>query len=249
MKTIKYFVIIFAVLMAIIFSTCAILSKQLPQGKVGSEAENLSTKLLQSINKPAWDSTKYAKWTFRGNHHYLWDKNSNLAQVSWKNFRVLLNPNQISGICYEGQTELKGEKKDKALQKAWNFWCNDMFWFVAPYKINDPGTSRSIISHEDGDRLKITYDSGGVTPGDSYVWILDGNGKPIAYEMYVNIIPVKGLHVTWEGWKTLSTGAMISTSHKMAKMNLEITEVAGGQTLQDIGLDTDIWSEIRTLSD
>lgn len=245
MKFLKYLAIIFGIIIVLGMTTCAVMSKKLPEGVKGDAAEQLADKMLEAVNIAAWDSTKYAKWTFLGKNHYLWDREANLAQVSWGDYRVLLNPNEVTGVCYKGAEKLTGEKHTKALQKAWSNWCNDMFWFVAPFKIKDPGTSRSIVSHEDGDRLKISYTSGGVTPGDSYIWILDENGLPTAYEMYVGILPLKGIKVNWGGWKSLPTGAMVSTDHKSGKIGMAMKDVAGGQNLSDIGLTSDIWAEIR----
>lgn len=245
MKVLKYLAIIFGVIIILGMSTCAIMSKPLPDGKSGPEAEQLADKMLAAINKPAWDTTKYAKWTFRGQNHYLWDREANLAQISWKNYRVLLNPDEVTGVCYKNDVKLTGSDHEKILSKAWSNWCNDMFWFIAPYKIKDPGTERSIVSHEDGARLKISYSSGGVTPGDSYVWILDDKGVPTAYEMYVGVLPLKGIKVNWGGWKELPTGALVSTDHKSGKIGMSLKNVSGGQSLSDIGLTEDVWAEIR----
>jgi hypothetical protein len=85
--------------------------------------------------------------------------------------------------------------------------------------------------------LLIRYASGGVTPGDSYVWIPDESNRPRAWRLYVKVIPVKGLQSTWEGWITLPTGALISTEHKMlggmATM-VHIGNVAGASTLAEL---------------
>ena len=145
-------------------------------------------------------------------------------------------------VAYAQNQKLSGEEADKLIQKAWSFWCNDMFWLIAPFKVNDPGVIHELIEHEEGNRLKVEYSSGGVTPGDSYVWIFDEEGKPKAYEMYVGVLPVKGMSVPWEGWKKITTGAIISTSHGAM---LKMEGVQGGMQLSDVGLTEDIWAEIR----
>ena len=94
------------------------------------------------------------------------------------------------------------EKKDQLLEKAWKQFANDSFWLVAPFKIFDPGTERLLVDLEDNKKgLLVTYTSGGVTPGDSYLWILNENNIPIAYKMWVNIIPVGGVEFKWTDWR------------------------------------------------
>lgn len=245
MKVLKYLAIIFGIIIALGMTTCAVLSKSVPLGVTGPDADKLADKMLEALNKEAWDTTNYAKWTFRGKNHYLWDRTANLAQISWNDYRVLLNPDEVTGVVYKNETKLQGKEADKVFQKAWSNWCNDMFWFVAPFKVNDPGTVRSIVQHEDGERLMISYEDGGVTPGDKYVWILDENAVPTAFEMYVQILPIKGIKANWGGWKELPTGAMVSTEHKSGKLGMSLENVAGGQNLSDIGLTEDVWAEIR----
>ena len=110
---------------------------------------------------------------------------------------------------------------------SWDFFNNDSFWLCAPYKVFDPGTARSIVTLNDGRKgLKITYTSGGTTPGDSYVWILDDNYTPIAVKMWVSILPIGGIEFTWENYIYLSSGAMIAQDHWLyGAVNIDITNV------------------------
>ncbi|MEZ4952350.1 MAG: hypothetical protein R2825_02080 [Saprospiraceae bacterium] len=36
----------------------------------------------------------------------------------------------------------------------------------------------------------MQYKTGGVTPSDSYVWLLDENGQPTAWKMWVSITSI-----------------------------------------------------------
>lgn len=240
MRILKITGLILIVLLAAAVGTCSYFSKDLPLAQTGPNAEKVADLMWQSLNKTAWDSTRYVSWSFRGEHHYKWDKAANLAEISWDENRVLLNPDQVDGLAY-----VNGEKQEKSsalIQTAWEYWCNDMYWLVAPFKIRDTGTSLALTADN---RLVVTYESGGVTPGDSYVWTLDENNVPQLYEMFVKIIPVKGLSATWENWTTLSTGAKIATKHTIAGSELSLSPVNGGMSLSDIDLEADIWAEIR----
>ena len=68
---------------------------------------------------------------------------------------------------------------------------------------------------------------------------------PQSYEMYVKIIPVKGLSATWENWISLPTGTKLASTHNIAGSELSLSPIKGGMNLADIDLDSDIWAEIR----
>lgn len=239
-KSLKIIGIVLLVLLVGVVATCSYVSKSLPEAQSGEKAEQLADEMWASLNKTAWDSTRYVSWSFIGEHHYKWDKEANLVEITWGDYRVLLNPNEVNGVAYENETKV--EDPSKLIEKAWSLWCNDMFWLTAPFKIRDKGTKLSI---SDDNKLIVQYESGGVTPGDSYVWDLDENKRPVSYEMYVKIIPVKGLSATWESWETISTGAKLAAMHTFAGSALSLSPIAGGMNLSDIGLDEDIWAEIR----
>lgn len=241
-KILKISFIIFMIFLTLGIGGCFFISKKLPEGVTSSKTTEMIDKMHKSLNKEAWDSTRYVTWTFMDNHHYVWDKKENLAQVKWKDNKVLLDPDEVTGVAYAQNVKQEGADAEKLVQKAWSFWCNDMFWLIAPFKVNDPGVTHELVEHEEGDRLKVIYNSGGVTPGDTYVWIFDAEGKPTAYEMYVKVLPLKGISVPWEGWKKITSGAMISTSHGAM---LQMENVQGGMSLSDVGLTEDIWAEIR----
>lgn len=226
-------------------STCAIMSKKLPEGVKSPEAEIMVENMWKSLGKEAWDTTKYVTWSFRGAHNYWWDKEANLAQITWKENKVLLNPNEINGVAYTNDLKVEGEEAQKLIEKAWTFWCNDMFWLTAPFKVKDAGTSLSIVEEDEVKKLKVTYTSGGTTPGDSYIWELNADGTPKSYEMYTQILPLKGISVPWSEWVTLSTGAKLCSEHSVMGSGLKLENIAGGNQLSDIGLSEDIWKVIR----
>ncbi len=211
-----------------------------PEGVSGPEADALALKMLAAIDKPAWDSTAIVQWTFKDIHHFLWDKNRHLTQVRWGEKEVLLDINKVEGRAWEKGKEVSGETAQKMVQKAWEYWCNDAFWLNAPAKCMDPGTDRSIVTLDDGSKaLLISYASGGVTPGDSYLWMLDETGTPTSYKMWVQIIPVGGMEFTWEDWTQLSTGARIAQMHKGPKLDLDISNLKGAANMLDFGLKAD----------
>lgn len=91
----------------------------------------------------------------------------------------------------------------------------------------------------------ITYGSGGVTPGDSYLWHLDAHHIPTSYQMWVEIIPVGGIEATWDNWIKTATGAFISTSHSIAGTPLELTNVKTAQTLSELNLEENLFKGLK----
>ena len=224
-----------------------IYSEPRPVGTAGPEADALAQKMQTAINRTAWDKTRYLRWSFPGGHDYVWDKHAGLVQVKWGSKEVLLRTNDQSGRAWNSEQELKGENAEKAIQEAWGYFCNDSFWLNAPAKAFDPGTSRQIVNKDDGTQaLLVSYESGGVTPGDAYLWHLDETGKPTRYEMWVSIIPIGGLDATWEDWTTLASGANVAIAHDLGVYKMSLGDVKGGNALQDIALDVNPFDALKS---
>jgi hypothetical protein len=223
-----------------------VFNQPLPSGEKGQEADSLARKMVDAVGGSSLDSTLFLKWSFTENHHYIWDRKRNLVEVLWDDKRVMLNLDEWSrGIAYDGIKVASGDDLDKLRGKAWEYFCNDSFWLIAPTKIFEDGIERSIVTQEDGSKsLLVSYSTGGVTPGDSYLWHLDENGLPRSYQMWVSIIPIGGVEASWEQWETLKTGLKVPTLHEIGPLKIPITNVAGASTLEGIGRAEDPFEEI-----
>lgn len=236
-KFLKGLVITVFVLAAIGAAAFLAVNEAEPKGKTGPEADQMAERMLVALNDSAWKATRYVSWTFKGANNYLWDKEQNVVQVISSNTRVVLDANTITGKTYQDDVLLTGEAADNAVQSAWKSFCNDGFWVYAPFKVFDAGTVRSVVTLKDGtEALKVTYMEGGVTPGDSYVWILDENYRPKAWKLWVKIIPIGGVAFTWDNWVQQSSGAWLATTHHSQLLDLEITDLKTGQSLEDLGI-------------
>ena len=237
-KVLKWIGIVLLGLILLVVGTLLVLNERKPVGLQGPEADDLASKMMLAVNKEAWDTTRIVTWTFRGEHDYLWDKGRDLVEVVWGDMKVLLHTTTITGKAWKNGEELTGKKADKAMQKAWSFFCNDSFWLNPVVKAFDPGTSRSLVDlGEEGTGLMVSYDSGGVTPGDSYLWILNENGVPKAWKMWVKIIPVGGVKATWDNWIELNGGAKVATTHMLSIGELELTNIKAGMQFSDLGVE------------
>ncbi len=239
-KWIKIPLLLLALLALAIVVAGWVAHEPLPQGKAGATADALARKMETALDKAAWDTTRYVRWSFRDVHHYVWDRETDWVEITWDDYRVLLHTPDQTGQVYENGELVTDVAAETLLQTAWSYFANDSFWLVAPYKAFDPGTSRELVTLPDGEEaLLVTYRSGGVTPGDSYLWLLESDGRPRAWRMWVGVLPIGGLEVPWSGWQTTATGAVLSSTHPAALFTLELTGIQTGQTLAQIDAEDD----------
>lgn len=225
-KLFRVLSIVLLLLIACIFIFYLIKNERLPEGQRGPRADEMATKMMEALNKMAWDSTEHVKWTFKEIHHYDWNRIEHSVIVRWDEIELELYPETISGKIIKAPAHL-AKNPDELLKKAWDFFNNDSFWLYAPFKVFDPGTERSLVKLKDGrEGLMVTYNSGGSTPGDSYVWFLDEFNRPTSVKMWVSILPLGGMEFTWENYLTLESGAMIAQDHWVyGSVNVALTDV------------------------
>lgn len=200
-----------------------ILDEPIPDGAGGEKAEQLAEKMLTALNKPAWDSLETISWQYPiGDHKYVWNKKNDQVEVYWDDYKVVINTQTGAGVIYENNKLAEYDKK--IIDKAFNYFYNDSFWLIAPYKIKDPGTIRKVVQYNRGEALLVQYTSGGSTPGDSYLWILDEDYRPRAWKFWASIIPIGGMEFTWEDWVDMN-GAQISTFHDgMIDIKIDVSD-------------------------
>ena len=195
--------------------------------------------MMAAVNHPAWERTGAVRWTFRGNRHHLWDRERQLARVRWDDVEVLVDLTTREGLAFRGGREVPEPKASKLVRKAWEAWINDSFWLNPISKLFDDGTVRGLVAVEGGVRppgrgLLVEYTSGGATPGDAYLWLVGPDGLPVRWKMWTSNIPIGGARASWEGWIELATGARVATAHKLAIGRVDLEDVAGAATLEEL---------------
>lgn len=202
-------------------------NEELPTGTQGEAADVLATRMLNVLNHDAYKATDYIEFTFKKRHHFKWNKIENTCEVYWKNIKVNLDLiSHDQSKVFVDELEYKQEDAHEYIHKAENYFNNDTFWLVAPYKVFDKGVERRLVKNDTRkESLLITYTSGGSTPGDSYLWHFDDNGKPKSFQMWVDILPIDGLEASWTDWATSETEAQLPTFHKLLFLGLEIDDL------------------------
>ncbi|MBX2802378.1 MAG: hypothetical protein KTR31_32160 [Myxococcales bacterium] len=203
-------------------------------GHTGPKAEALADKLGDAVNLDAWEQTGAIRWTFLGGHAHLWDRQRGLSRVRWGKNEVLQRTDQRVGRAWVRGEEVHGEKRAKLVERAYAFFVNDSFWLQPLANLRDDDVTLSVVALDDQEALLVEYGSGGVTPGDAYAWLLDETGRPTHWRIWAQILPLKGLKASWEGWTTLPTGALISTKHRSLGVRFGPGDVAGARTLQEL---------------
>ena len=128
-----------------------------------------------------YNATRFIQWDFV-NRKLFWDKWTGDVRVEnpSANQVVLVNINTMKGKVYENGVQLTDEKKVSALlEKGKNWWINDAYWLVMPWKLQDPGVTLSYVKTDTlpngkaADVLQLTFDGVGVTPENKY-WLYVG---------------------------------------------------------------------------
>lgn len=225
---------IFGVLILLIAVLWISLRHSLPETKEGVAADELARAIQRAVDTDAWARTGAVRWKFARNHH-LWDRARNLDRVRWGEDEVLLDIGRRDGRATHGGRAVEGEAARALVDKAYAAWINDSFWLNPIPKFFDDGVTRSVADAGGRPALMVQYGKGGLTPGDRYLWIVGDDHRPRAWRLWVSVMPIKGIQISWDGWTTLATGAAIATEHRALGLNLAaVSEVAGAATLAEL---------------
>jgi hypothetical protein len=197
----------------------------LPEATPGPDGDELARKIAAQVGADAFDKLGTLRFTLGGSHHYLWDRRRGFMRYQSGDDEVLFDLVKMEGRAFRAGLELSGDEKKKLLDKGYAMFCNDSFWLNPLAKLFDAGTSRARVEVEGRPALLISYASGGVTPGDKYLWLLDDAGRPRAWRIFASVLKfVPGIEMGWEDWTDLD-GAKIATTHRV--LGLRVQPVSG----------------------
>lgn len=231
------FVVILAI--AIGYMSLKAISEEIPESTNDNLATSIAKQIEAATGKADFDNFRYLRWSTIRNHSFVWDKTQKQVIVHFSDYKVLLNLDHLDSSRVFEEEHLTDNKKVAIIQKAYSHFCNDSFWLIAPYKLFDEGVQRTLVKRGSKNQLMITFASGGVTPGDSYLWYLDDNHLPTGVQMWTQKIPVDGIYITWENFKVVSGTSQIALDHKFGPINIKIENLEAGNSMHDLKLDKD----------
>ena len=143
------------------------------------KAEELARSVIEAMGgQEAWDATRFVRFNFFGVRLHHWDRHTGRHRLEGKSrdgdsYVVLHNVNTREGTVIVNGETMEGEAKSQRLKGAYGAWINDTYWLAMPYKLLDPGVNLVYDGEEtiDGttfDKLKLTFEGVGLTPGDTY---------------------------------------------------------------------------------
>lgn len=148
--------------------------------KAATIADQVMTELG---GRQAWDETRYLRFGFGGRRQHWWDKWDGRYRLEGKNkegqsYVVLMNLNTRAGAAWLDGQPLQGEALAKQLENAYGAWVNDTYWLLMPYKLRDPGVNLASDGEEKigdatYDKLALSFENVGLTPGDRYTAYID----------------------------------------------------------------------------
>ncbi len=227
-KLILALVIVSLVLMIVVGLTIKFAgSESLPIGEREGAAE-LAARIEKAVNVEAWrKKTAAVEFTFvSGNNRHFYDKKRKLYEVRFNDvgddILVQHDPVNYRTLVLRDNQPVTGRKKADYLESARLRHHNDLFWLNPFATLQSPGIALQKI----GERaLLATYTAGGVTPGDSYLFVLDKQGRPEYFKLWVGIVPLKGIRASFDGWITTETGAKLSLVHKTFIRSIDLKDV------------------------
>lgn len=235
-KTLTYITILVSILVTAGIWIGISITRDLPSATPGPAAERLTAKLEGFTGLNAWRNTDAISFVFKPAHRkHLFDRNRRLIRVEFQALSssdsaeeaqqpvtVFMQLDSHKGIVIENGKELEGSEKSAWLQKAYQAHINDVFWLNPFSALRAPGAVRRLTQDKG---LLITYETGGVTPGDSYLIYTDPDGKPQRWLLWTQAIPARGIEFSFEDWKEFDNGLRISQKRVSFLRNVELEDI------------------------
>jgi hypothetical protein len=167
------------------------------------QADALARRSLEVMAGPGWEKARYFEYTFAVEHGtergtvfpQRWDRVTGEYRVSGRDtkgndFVVVMNVKTKKGRAWLNGEEVKDTRLDDTLALGYRRFVNDTYWLLMPLTMLDPGTHRTAEGERTDscghtwDVLKVSYDAGGFSPGDTYyAWINRDTGLVEEWDM------------------------------------------------------------------
>jgi hypothetical protein len=214
-------------------------------GPPEDKAAAVADQVMQSLGgQKRWNDLRGIRWSFgsevgdtiKSLRRHSWDKFTGWHRVEGKTragqpFVYIENMNDSTkGMAWVEGTPIEGDSLHKLMWMAKRMWTNDTYWMLMPYKLRDPGVMLKYEgSVQEGpkeyDKLALTFDNVGQTPGDRYwVFVNRENHRIEKWEYLLEGDQPPAETATWEGWEE-HDGLWFPTAHRRGDLNIYTRDV------------------------
>ena len=190
-----------------------------PALKPGADADRLARQIMSAVNAEAWNELDRVVFSFFG-QKYDWRVQDKQVYIGDGDDRNVLNLGDETCEAVAGNPG----PDEGACASLFARWYNDSFWLNPFGKFFDPGAKRSTCLEKEtpGPWLCVEFGAGGKTPGDLYAIQSGPDGRPMAWRMWVGILPIGGIHTAWSGWEEQTGGAWFAKERRGFGLTLPI---------------------------
>jgi hypothetical protein len=150
-KWLKITLMVVAGLLLIPLVAVLIINEPRPELVPSKEADQLAEKMLEAVDKPAWDTTHWVQWTFAGRNSFVWDRERNLVQVKWgEDQMALIDPSKRTGRAFVAGQAVEGPKQEKMVQTRLVFSITIPSGFLPPPKCLTPEPNAAWLNYPMG---------------------------------------------------------------------------------------------------
>jgi len=127
-------------------------------------------------------NTEYLSWNFFGSRKHIWHKPTGDVYIESikEPIKVKMNINTKKGdVWIDDRKQMNQDTLSKYLQKGYEWWVNDAYWIVFPFKLQDSGVTLKYVGQgqtqlgADAEILALTFSNVGVTPDNKYLVYVD----------------------------------------------------------------------------
>ncbi len=192
-----------------------------PAVPLATKADSVAMRVVDASGGfEAWQALPALRFSFgieqgdvrRTAGRHVWDKQHGRYRVEWpggedSTYVALFTDWPREGRVYLNGTLLADEAGTAAMETARSRTINDTYWLAAPFKLFDPGVTRTFepdSSDAMTDAIRLDFDRVGLTPGDRYWLFADrasGRLERWTFVLEGDTVPRSS---RWTAYRTLS---------------------------------------------
>jgi hypothetical protein len=203
-------------------------------------AIDLADRTMEAMGgRAAWDATRYITWNFFGARLHFWDRATGNVRIESRaegiELVILMNVETLDGRAWRNGEEVEGgDDLASLIQTGYQWWVNDSYWLVAPYKLKDDGVTLRYLgvgATEAGamaDIIEVTFAGVGVTPRNKYhVYVAKDSGLVEQWDFYADAADEQpAFSAPWNKWKRYGDIKLSSDRGMLRGRAIRLSDIA-----------------------